>query len=71
MSYVIDQSVIAALSPEAVPPLYLCDDCAQKARRDYTGDFLKDVLLPMEEVSMKCENKVSRLNLHYIFIYVR
>lgn len=38
------------------PPLYICHECSEKIREE-NPDYLADVLLPMDYVSLKCENK--------------
>ncbi|XP_014665214.1 PREDICTED: protein unc-79 homolog, partial [Priapulus caudatus] len=38
------------------PPLYICQECSEKVRAE-NPDYLADILLPMDYVSLKCENK--------------
>ena len=52
---------LAIQNGEKVPPLYICIDCADIMCRD-ESEYLVDVLLPMQHVSLSCENKVSPLS---------
>lgn len=40
------------------PPLYLCIECANEIHRGHPNQQFFDILHPMPQVSMVCENKV-------------
>lgn len=44
---------------ESPPPLYLCIECANEIHREHPNQMFYDILHPMQQVSMVCENKVS------------
>ncbi|KAK8775211.1 hypothetical protein V5799_031444 [Amblyomma americanum] len=48
---------IAIASGERPPPLFVCQGCADQIRREHGPNHLMDVLLPMQEISLHCENK--------------
>ena len=43
---------------DSPPPLYICIDCVDQLRRKH-AQCLCDILQPMENVSLTCENKVK------------
>ncbi|XP_011871476.1 PREDICTED: protein unc-79 homolog [Vollenhovia emeryi] len=45
---------------ECPPPLYLCIECANEIHRDHPNQMFCDILHPMQQVSMICENKNCR-----------
>ncbi|KAK4872146.1 hypothetical protein RN001_016270 [Aquatica leii] len=42
------------------PPLYLCIECANEIHREHPNQLFFDILHPMQQVSMVCENKNCR-----------
>lgn len=44
---------------DSPPPLYLCIECANEIHRDHPDLSFGDILHPMQQVSMICENKVT------------
>ncbi|KAG0428209.1 hypothetical protein HPB47_024799 [Ixodes persulcatus] len=48
---------IAIASGERPPPLFVCQGCADQIRREHGPNHLMDVLLPMQEIALTCENK--------------
>ncbi|XP_031336357.1 protein unc-79 homolog [Photinus pyralis] len=42
------------------PPLYLCIECANEIHREHPNQSFFDILHPMQQVSMVCENKNCR-----------
>ncbi|GAB0098713.1 protein unc-79 homolog [Sergentomyia squamirostris] len=47
-------------APETPPPLYLCIECANDIHREHPDQTFTDILHPMQQVSMICENKNCR-----------
>ncbi|XP_055716676.1 protein unc-79 homolog isoform X6 [Phlebotomus papatasi] len=47
-------------APESPPPLYLCIECANDIHREHPDQTFVDILHPMQQVSMVCENKNCR-----------
>ncbi|KAL1492637.1 hypothetical protein ABEB36_010867 [Hypothenemus hampei] len=47
-------------SSDVPPPLYLCIECANEIHRDNPNERFFDILHPMQQVSMVCENKNCR-----------
>ncbi|KYN09887.1 Protein unc-79 like protein [Trachymyrmex cornetzi] len=45
---------------ESPPPLYLCIECANEIHREHPNQMFYDILHPMQQVSMVCENKNCR-----------
>ncbi|EAT36519.1 AAEL011392-PA [Aedes aegypti] len=45
---------------DSPPPLYLCIECANEIHRDHPDLSFGDILHPMQQVSMICENKNCR-----------
>lgn len=50
---------VSIASGEHPPPLYLCEACAEEVEKEHGSANLVDVLLPMKEISVKCEDPVS------------
>ncbi|XP_017060784.1 protein unc-79 homolog isoform X2 [Drosophila ficusphila] len=57
-----DHSVSIAYAPDCPPPLYLCIECANEIHREHGSLEFGDILHPMQQVSMVCENKNCRSN---------
>ncbi|XP_066259891.1 protein unc-79 homolog [Euwallacea similis] len=55
-----NHSVAIEESVEIPPPLYLCIECANVVHRKHPTQSFFDVLHPMQQVSMVCENKNCR-----------
>ena len=64
----LDHSVGVALAPENPPPLFLCQECATRLQHEQTDavNHLYDVLQPIQQFAITCENKVR----HEIVIYI-
>jgi protein unc-79 len=45
---------------DSPPPLYLCIECANEIHREHPDLLFGDILHPMQQVSMICENKNCR-----------
>jgi len=56
---------------EFPPPLYLCIECANEIHREHPNQMFYDILHPMQQVSMVCENKVRALGSKEIEVYWR
>ncbi|XP_033232349.1 protein unc-79 homolog isoform X5 [Drosophila pseudoobscura] len=57
-----DHSISIAYAPDCPPPLYLCIECANEIHREHANLEFGDILHPMQQVSMVCENKNCRSN---------
>lgn len=57
-----DHRISIIFATESPPPLYLCIECANEIHREHPNQMFNDILHPMQQVSMVCENKVSILN---------
>ncbi|KMZ02679.1 uncharacterized protein Dsimw501_GD20123 [Drosophila simulans] len=57
-----DHSISIAYAPDCPPPLYLCIECANEIHREHGSLEFGDILHPMQQVSMVCENKNCRSN---------
>ncbi|KAL5284179.1 UNC79 family protein [Megaselia abdita] len=55
-----DHSISINYAPESPPPLYLCIECANEIHREHNDLPFSDILHPMQQVSMICENKNCR-----------
>ncbi|XP_036332952.1 protein unc-79 homolog isoform X7 [Rhagoletis pomonella] len=55
-----DHSISISYAPECPPPLYLCIECANEIHRKHANLGFGDILHPMQQVSMVCENKNCR-----------
>lgn len=56
-----DHNVSISYSTDSPPPLYLCIECANEIHREHANLTFGDILHPMAQVSMICENKVSAI----------
>ncbi|XP_017885377.1 protein unc-79 homolog isoform X1 [Ceratina calcarata] len=54
-----DHRISITFANETPPPLYLCIECANEIHRTHPNMFY-DILHPMQQVSMVCENKNCR-----------
>lgn len=54
-----DHNISISYAPECPPPLYLCIECANEIHREHSNVSFGDILHPMQQVSMVCENKVG------------
>lgn len=52
--------LIAIGTGDHPPPLYICQDCADQIRRENEDAHFHDALLPIEQVSLICDNKNCR-----------
>ncbi|XP_017847935.1 protein unc-79 homolog isoform X10 [Drosophila busckii] len=57
-----DHSISITYAPDCPPPLYLCIECANEIHREHGNLGFGDILHPMQQVSMVCENKNCRSN---------
>ncbi|BFF89201.1 protein unc-79 homolog [Drosophila madeirensis] len=57
-----DHSISISYAPDCPPPLYLCIECANEIHREHANLEFGDILHPMQQVSMVCENKNCRSN---------
>lgn len=55
-----DHNVSILHSSESPPPLYCCIECANAIHREHPTITFKDMIHPMQQVSMICENKNCR-----------
>jgi protein unc-79 len=55
-----DHNISILHSSENPPPLYCCTECANSIHREHTKIAFKDIIHPMAQVSMICENKNCR-----------
>ncbi|XP_076235457.1 UNC-79 domain-containing protein [Calliopsis andreniformis] len=55
-----DHKISITFATETPPPLYLCIECANEIHRDHPNQMFYDILHPMQQVSMICENKNCR-----------
>ncbi|XP_050313784.1 protein unc-79 homolog isoform X3 [Anthonomus grandis grandis] len=55
-----DHCIAIAYSTDIPPPLYLCIECANEIHREHPNQRFFDILHPMQQVSMVCENKNCR-----------
>lgn len=53
-----DHNISITYAPDSPPPLYLCIECANEIHRENPNQTFGDLLHPMAQVSMICENKV-------------
>lgn len=58
-----DHCISVTFASDSPPPLYLCIECANEIHREHPNQRFFDILHPMQQISMVCENKVS---LYYI-----
>ncbi|XP_064549249.1 protein unc-79 homolog isoform X2 [Drosophila montana] len=57
-----DHSICITYAQDCPPPLYLCIECANEIHREHANLEFGDILHPMQQVSMVCENKNCRSN---------
>ncbi|XP_038110172.1 protein unc-79 homolog isoform X9 [Culex quinquefasciatus] len=55
-----DHCISILYAVDSPPPLYLCIECANEIHRDHPDLLFGDILHPMQQVSMICENKNCR-----------
>lgn len=55
-----DHNISILHSSENPPPLYCCTECANAIHREHPKIAFKDIIHPMAQVSMICENKNCR-----------
>ncbi|XP_055589112.1 protein unc-79 homolog isoform X2 [Uranotaenia lowii] len=55
-----DHCISILYATDSPPPLYLCIECANEIHRDHPDLLFGDILHPMQQVSMICENKNCR-----------
>ncbi|KAL2737006.1 protein unc-79 [Vespula squamosa] len=55
-----DHRISITFATESPPPLYLCIECANEIHREHPNQMFYDILHPMQQVSMICENKNCR-----------
>ncbi|XP_060537394.1 protein unc-79 homolog isoform X2 [Cylas formicarius] len=55
-----DHCIAITFSTDIPPPLYLCIECANEIHREHPNQRFFDILHPMQQVSMVCENKNCR-----------
>lgn len=63
-----DHNISITYAPDSPPPLYLCIECANEIHRENPNQTFGDILHPMAQVSMICENKVHSFK--YIFEHI-
>lgn len=56
-----DHCISITYSSDTPPPLYLCIECANEIHREHPNQMFYDILHPMQQVSVSCENKVKVL----------
>lgn len=54
-----DHCISITFASDTPPPLYLCIECANEIHREHPNQMFYDILHPMQQVSVSCENKVS------------
>ncbi|XP_048512569.1 protein unc-79 homolog isoform X11 [Athalia rosae] len=55
-----DHCISITFATDSPPPLYLCIECANEIHREHPNQMFYDILHPMQQVSMVCENKNCR-----------
>ncbi|RZF46360.1 hypothetical protein LSTR_LSTR011144 [Laodelphax striatellus] len=55
-----DHCISITYAAESPPPLYLCIECANEIHRDHPNQMFHDILHPMQQASVSCENKNCR-----------
>ncbi|XP_076392328.1 UNC-79 domain-containing protein isoform X5 [Megachile rotundata] len=55
-----DHRISITFATDTPPPLYLCIECANEIHREHPNQMFYDILHPMQQVSMICENKNCR-----------
>lgn len=66
-----DHCISITFAGDSPPPLYLCIECANEIHREHPNQIFCDILHPMQQVSMICENKVRMIlfiaeNTHFL-----
>ncbi|XP_069685618.1 protein unc-79 homolog isoform X4 [Periplaneta americana] len=60
-----DHCISITFASDVPPPLYLCIECANEIHREHPNQMFFDILHPMQQVSMTCENKNCRASDKY------
>ncbi|KAI5736841.1 hypothetical protein M8J76_007669 [Diaphorina citri] len=55
-----DPSLSITFATNKPPPLYLCIECANEIHREHPNQVFHDILHPLQQVSVSCENKGCR-----------
>lgn len=55
-----DHCISITFASDTPPPLYLCIECANEIHREHPNQMFYDILHPMQQVSVSCENKNCR-----------
>lgn len=64
-----DHRISITFASETPPPMYLCIECANEIHRSHPNQMFYDILHPMQQVSMICENKVSLFKISFLEIF--
>lgn len=64
-----DHNVSITYAPDCPPPLYLCVECANEIHREHSDQTFGDILHPMAQVSMVCENKVCLETAFFVSLF--
>ena len=54
----LNHYISISFASDSPPPLYLCIECANEIYREHSDQIFNDILHPIQQVSMICENKV-------------
>lgn len=65
-----DHCISISFATDSPPPLYLCIECANEIQREHPNQMFYDILHPMQQVSISCENKVNCKNFIFIVIHL-
>ena len=59
----LDHSTGVSLAPENAPPLFLCQECSTRLQHEQpqSAEHMYDLLLPVQQISLTCENKLVRI----------
>lgn len=66
-----DHCISITFASDSPPPLYLCIECANEIHRENPDQMFYDILRPMQQASVSCENKVGFIKDFVIFSLVR
>ncbi|XP_066903218.1 protein unc-79 homolog isoform X4 [Halyomorpha halys] len=55
-----DHCISITFATDSPPPLYLCIECANEIHREHPNQMFYDILHPMQQTSVTCENKNCR-----------
>ncbi|XP_024081973.1 protein unc-79 homolog isoform X2 [Cimex lectularius] len=55
-----DHCISITFATDSPPPLYLCIECANEIHREHPNQMFYDILHPMQQCSVTCENKNCR-----------